>query len=84
MVIEDQQIFGIPVISENSDGCAYALFDFSGGEIVPIGCFSHGTEIAEGDIRGSFIDGILYIVSGEKITAYSVTDESRIADIYLD
>lgn len=84
MVIEDQQIFGIPVISENSDGCAYALFDFSGGEIVPLGCFSHGTEIAEGDIRGSFIDGILYIVSGEKITAYSVTDESRIADIYLD
>ncbi len=84
MVVEDKKIFGIPVISEDSDGCAYALFDFSGEEIVPLGCFSHGDGIAEGDVRGTFIEDTLYIVSGERITAYSVSSENILASIDLD
>lgn len=85
MVIGDKKIFGIPVVSKDKKGCAYALFDFSNGSINPIGYFGDGLEFSESHtVRGTCIGDTLYIVSGDKIAAFSINTESEIASIELN
>lgn len=84
MVIEDKNIFGIPVISDDS-GFAFALFDFSDGNIKPVGYYGNSLGYSENHaIRGTCISDTLYVVSGESITAFSIESETEIASVDLN
>ena len=77
MLDADKNIFGIPVLKRDSDNgteiTAYALFDMSGGKIVPLGIYTHDISyIGDAAVRGTCIEDILYTVSGEKIVAFSI------------
>lgn len=85
MVIEDKKIFGIPVIDKSDSGLAYALFDYSEGSIKSLGYFSNGLEITESHaIRGTCIEDTLYIVAGDRIVAFSISDKTLISSIELN
>lgn len=85
MVVEDKNILGIPVVNKDNSFFAYALFDFSEGNIVPIGYFNNSLEYSENHaIRGTCIGDTLYIVSGQRISAFSINTETEISSIELN
>lgn len=88
MIIQEENILGIPVIKTNAEtkeiALAYALFEFSQSDIRPVGYFNHetgtGTETA---MRGTCIGDVFYSITGSKIVAFSISNESRLGSIEL-
>ena len=84
----DKTVFGIPVIINNPAAgtqiSAYLLFDVSDGKISPVGTYNHDTSvIGDAAVRGIFINGTLYTVSGQKISAFSVDDAKIISSLEI-
>lgn len=85
MLSAENEIFGIPVVktdAENSSEIsAYVLFDMSDGKIVPLGIFNHDLSyIGDAAVRGTFIEDILYTVSGEKVVAFDISGSASESD----
>lgn len=81
MLDAEEEIFGIPVLkkdeAQGTEISAYVIFDMSDGKIVPLGTFNHYLSyIGDAAVRGTFIEDILYTVSGEKIVAFDITSET--------
>lgn len=84
MVINGKNIFGIPVIKNNtstgSEISEYILFNTSDGIISPLGTFDHdGNYISDAAVRAEVIGNILYTISGKRVVAFSMTDASKIS-----
>lgn len=82
MLVAEKEIFGIPVLKadekQGTEISAYVIFDMSGGEIVPLGTYNHDLSyIGDAAVRGTFIEDILYTVSGEKVVAFDVASETK-------
>ena len=82
MVDTEKNLLGIPMIKINpSTGAkmsSYVLLSVSDGKISPVGIYNHDAGSAFGDmaVRATGIGDTLYTVSGNKITAFSITDSS--------
>ncbi len=89
MVMQDENILGIPVIRTDSEtkekALAYALFEFSQNGIRPVGYFNHemGVE-TETAMRGTCIGDVFYSITGDRIVAFSISNESRLGGIELN
>lgn len=86
--LQDKNMFGIPVIktdpASNSQKSEYLLFSISGGIIAPAGEFCHEANyVGDAAVRATSIGDVLYTVSGEKVTAFSVADGSVLATAKL-
>lgn len=84
LIISDKNMFGIPVTSHNSeaqaDVSAYILFSVSGGRIAPAGIYNHDEAfIGDAAVRSECIGNVIYTVSGEKVSAFSIDSGSVIA-----
>lgn len=88
MIIAEENILGIPVIRTDSEtkekALAYALFNYSESGIKPVGYFNHetGTDTATA-MRGICIGDVFYSIAGDKIVAFSISNESRLASVEL-
>ena len=88
MIMQDEKILGIPVMRKDSatkeNILAYALFEFANGEIKPVGYFNHETK-ADGatPVRGTCIGDVFYSITGNRIVAFSISGETRIASVEL-
>lgn len=88
MIMQDEKILGIPVMRKDSatkeSVLAYALFKFADGDIKPVGYFNHETKTDEAtSVRGTCIGDIFYSITGNKIVAFSISEETRIASVEL-
>lgn len=88
MLVPESDILGIPVIRKDSVTkeavIAYALFNYSDGDIKPIGYFNHDAESnEEKSLRGTCIGDIFYSISGSKVVAFSIDDETKLASVEL-
>lgn len=88
MLVPESDILGIPVIRK--DGAtkeaviAYALFNYSDGDIKPIGYFNHDAKSSEEkSLRGTCIGDVFYSISGSKVVAFSIDDETKLASVEL-
>lgn len=77
VIVSDKNMFGIPVAvsseESQSDASAYMLFTVDGGKIVHHKTFVHDSAyVGDAAVRSACIDGVLYTVSGEKISAFSL------------
>ncbi len=84
MVDYDKKLFGVPVVSENSEKgtetTAYMLFDVSDNQISLEGVYEHDNDyIGDAAIRSICIGNTLYTVSGEKVVAFSSESHARIS-----
>lgn len=89
MLMKDEKILGIPVIRTDSKtketALAYALFEFSQSDIKPVGYFNHETGTkTETAMRGTCIGDVFYSITGSKIVAFSISNESRLGSIELN
>lgn len=85
MIISEKEIFGIPVVindgETDSDVSAYLLFDISQGDIVNLGLCRHDEHyVGDAAVRAICIDGTVYTVSGERISAFSLETLEKTAD----
>ena len=85
MVVPEKEIFGIPVIindgETDSDVSAYLLFDVSKGEIVSLGLCRHDEHyVGDAAVRAAHINGTVYTVSGERISAFSLENLEKTAE----
>ena len=88
MIMQDEKILGIPVMRKDAANkeavLAYALFEFANGKIEPVGCFNHETKVDGATaVRGTCIGDVFYSITGNKIVAFSISEETRIASIEL-
>lgn len=88
MIMQNEKILGIPVIRMDSATkeavLAYALFEFADGDIKPVGCFNHETKTDEAtSVRGTCIGDVFYSITGNRIVAFSISEETRIASVEL-
>ncbi len=77
VIVANKNLFGIPVAvsskESQSDASAYMLFTVDGGKIVHHKTFVHDSAyVGDAAVRSACIGGMLYTVSGEKISAFSV------------
>ncbi len=84
-VIPEKEIFGVPVVlndsGTDSEISAYLLFDVSAGSIIPAGLCRHDEQyVGDAAVRAAYIDGTLYTVSGERISAFSADTLEKIAE----
>lgn len=82
MLVAEKEIFGIPALKSDVENgteiSGYVIFDLSGGEIAPLGTFTHDLSyIGDAAVRGTLIGNILYTVSGEKVVATDITSETK-------
>lgn len=89
MIMQDENILGIPVIRTDSEtketALAYALFELTQSDIKPVGYFNHETGAkTETAMRGTCIGDIFYSITGSKIVAFSISGESRLGSIELN
>lgn len=89
MLVPDGDILGIPVVRTDDVSkesvIAYALFDYSDGDIKPLGFFNHDAESGgEKSLRGTCIGDIFYSISGNKIVAFSIDEETKLASVELN
>ncbi len=85
----ENDILGIPVVRQDDatkeSVVAYALFDYSDGDIKPIGFFNHDAQSkGEKSLRGTCIGNVFYSISGSKIVAFSIDDEKKLSTIELN
>ncbi len=84
MVDSEKNLLGIPMIKINpatgAKMSSYVLLNVADGIISPVGIYNHDAGSAFGDmaVRATSIGDTLYTVSGNKITAFSITDSSVI------
>lgn len=88
MINAEENILGIPVIRTDSEtkekALAYALFNYSQSGIKPVGYFNHETASDTATaMRGTCIGDVFYSIAGDKIVAFSMSNESRIASVEL-
>ncbi|MBQ2903097.1 MAG: beta-propeller domain-containing protein [Clostridia bacterium] len=81
MLASEEELFGIPVLKSDVENgteiSAYVIFDVSDGKIVPLGTYNHDLSyIGDAAVRGTFIEDILYTVSGEKIVSFDIISEA--------
>ncbi len=82
MVDSEKNLLGIPMIKINpatgAKMSSYVLLKVTDGIISPVGIYNHDAGSAFGDmaVRATSIGDTLYTVSGNKITAFSITDSS--------
>ena len=82
MVDSEKNLLGIPMIKLNPTTGAkmssYVLLSVSDGVLSPVGIYNHDAGSSYGDtaVRGTSIGDTLYTVSGNKITAFSISDSS--------
>lgn len=81
MLAAEEEIFGIPVLKADKENgteiSAYVIFDVSGGKIAPLGTYNHDLSyIGDAAVRGTFIEDILYTVSGKKIVSFDTVSEA--------
>ncbi len=82
MVDTEKNLLGIPTVKINpSTGAkmsSYVLLSVSEGTISPVGIYNHDAGSAFGDtaVRATDIGNVLYTVSGNKITAFSISEGS--------
>lgn len=82
MVDTERKLLGIPTVKINpSTGAkmsSYVLLSISDGTISPVGIYNHDAGSAFGDtaVRATDIGDMLYTVSGNKITAFSISEGS--------
>ena len=82
MVGTEKNLLGIPTVKINpSTGAkmsSYVLLSVSEGTISPVGIYNHDAGSAFGDtaVRATDIGDMLYTVSGNKITAFSISEGS--------
>lgn len=76
MIDKEKKILGIPVLKINSENGSrsseYVVFDFSDGELNPVGTYSHSV-VGDAAVRGICVGDILYTVSGEKVVAFDIS-----------
>lgn len=77
---KEGNMFGLPVIIMDSEGTqrsAYCVFTTANGKIEPIGVFTHESNyVGDAATRAVYQNSTLYTVSNEKITAFSIEDNS--------
>ncbi|MBR5771660.1 MAG: beta-propeller domain-containing protein [Clostridia bacterium] len=82
---EKTGIFGLPVIIHDENGneaSAYALFDTSGGDINPVGIYTHDENfVGNAAVRAVCSGDILYTVSNEKVSAFSISGKETIGTV---
>lgn len=88
VIISDKNMFGIPVAVNNketqSEASAYMLFKVENGKIIPYQTFIHDDAyVGDAAVRSTCIDGVLYTVSGEKVTAFSVDTGLAVSTKYI-
>lgn len=75
MIDTEKMLLGIPVMSTDdktgTNSSYYAVFDISGGELVPLGTYTHSTG-GDAAVRCICIGDILYTVSGDKIVSFDI------------
>lgn len=81
MLAAEKGVFGIPVLKKDEKSgteiSAYVIFEMSDGKITPKGTYNHALSyIGDAAVRGTFIDNILYTVSGEKVVSFDLTSET--------
>ena len=82
MVDTEKNLLGIPTVKINpSTGAkmsSYVLLSVSEGTISPVGIYNHDAGSVFGDtaVRATDIGDMLYTVSGNKITAFSISEGS--------
>ncbi len=89
MLVPENDILGIPVVRTDTVTkeavIAYALFNYSDGDIKPIGFFNHDAESnGEKSLRGTCIGDIFYSISGGKVVAFSIGDETKLSSVELN
>ncbi len=88
MIMQDEKILGIPVLRKDAvtkeNVLSYALFRFADGDIKPVGWFNHEIKAdEETTVRGTCIGDVFYSITGNKIVAFSISEETRIASVEL-
>ncbi len=88
MIMQDEKILGIPVLRKDAgtkeNVLSYALFRFADGDIKPVGWFNHETKADEATaVRGTCIGDVFYSITGDKIVAFSISEETRIASVEI-
>jgi uncharacterized secreted protein with C-terminal beta-propeller domain len=88
MIMQDEKILGIPVLRKDAgtkeNVLSYALFRFADGDIKPVGWFNHETKADEATaVRGTCIGDVFYSITGNKIVAFSISEETRIASVEI-
>lgn len=89
MLVPDGDILGIPVVRRDDVSkesvIAYALFNYSDGDIKPLGFFNHDAKSSgEKSLRGTCIGDIFYSISGNKIVAFSIGEETKLSSVELN
>lgn len=85
VIVADKSMFGIPVaISDKetqSEASAYMLFTVDGGKIIPHKTFVHDSSyVGDAAVRSTCIEDMLYTVSGEKISSFSVETGNAVSN----
>ncbi len=91
LIDKEKKILGIPVLKINTEygsrSSEYVLFDLSGGELNPVGTYSHSV-VGDAAVRGICVGDILYTVSGEKVVAFDIstkaTSNAKLAEFPLN
>ncbi len=88
MLDSSGSLFGIPIVKFNptseTEISAYVLFSVADGVITPVGTFNHDTSYTgDAAVRGTCIDGILYTVSGQRVTAFEIDECTVISSIEI-
>ena len=89
MLVPDGDILGIPVVRRDDVSkesvIAYALFNYSDGDIKPLGFFNHDAKSSgEKSLRGTCIGDIFYSISGNKVVAFSIGEETKLSSVELN
>ncbi len=88
MLDSDGKLFGIPIVKYNPSSeteiSAYVLFSVADGVIKPVGTYNHDTSYTgDAAVRGTCIDGVLYTVSGQRVTAFSISEGTVISSLEI-
>lgn len=84
VIISDKNMFGIPVAmydsEAHSDVSAYMLFKITDKKITHYKTFNHDEAyVGDAAVRSTCIGNVLYTVSGEKVTAFSIDSGSIVS-----
>ncbi len=88
MLDGEGKLFGIPVVKYNptaeTEISSYILFSVADGVITPVGTYNHDTSYTgDAAVRGTCIGGVLYTVSGRRVTAFSIDECTVISSIEI-
>lgn len=76
LLIPEKEMFGIPVVADDPEAgaeySAYLIFNTASGKIEPAGICRHNEfYVSDAAVNAVYDSGIIYTVSGEKISAFS-------------